>query len=42
MPAKLPAIELKWTSEFEDYLRKEKKIQDEDTKNPTRASSKSA
>ena len=31
MPAKLPAIELKWTSEFEDYLRKEKKIQDEDT-----------
>jgi len=30
MPAKLPAIELKWTSEFEDYLRKEK-IQDEDT-----------
>ncbi len=33
MPAKLPAIEPKWTSEFEDYLRKEKKIQDEDTKN---------
>ena len=31
MPAKLPAIELKWNSEFEEYLRKEKKIQDEDT-----------
>ena len=31
MPAKLPAIELRWTSEFEEYLRKEKKIQDEDT-----------
>ncbi len=31
MPAKLPAIELKWTSEFEEYLRNEKKIQNEDT-----------
>ena len=31
MPAKLPAVKLKWTNEFEDYLRKEKKIQDEDT-----------
>ena len=24
MPAKLPALELKWTSEFEEYLREEK------------------
>ena len=31
MPAKLPAVELEWTKEFEDYLRKEKKIQGEDT-----------
>ena len=25
MPAKLPAIELKWTSKFEEYLRGEEK-----------------
>jgi len=29
MPTKSLAIELRWMNEFEDYLRKEKKIQDE-------------